>query len=486
MKKFITVFMAVAIALAMIGCNNTEIIPYDGLLGYQSANNTATNTGNGVITPVIGEDTAENMTMQRIYTLEELQAVGTQEMFVSNKYDENKFLRPFFNNQIQYNEGFFLLKNEDGTIDDVNLLCEPLKVLEVRSNDLTVLYEENKDYIITSESKLSFPLGSAINAVERADFYNGNVWFSETTSGRVGVTNNVSVMHKGRYVVTYISKTAYEGNKVNSKAESLTTFSQKIASKENINMLVVGDSIAAGAGIKDFDNWAIQTAHGLQYYTDSIVNYYNGAIPGIHTSEYLVLMKEQEMVDLGERAAVTGTISDTEKVAATAMNNGAIAKWNIINQNLEQADVILLGIGGNDSGGWVSGANNTGLSPTNYKNNVKKMIDYFRGINPDCSIVTVSTMQTNPKLWNAATGGNKLFGNNPSGTENLLSAYANELENLEFEYDNLVCANVNNVEKSILEVKNIEDMLGDNINHPSDYMTRIYAQTILTTVLGSY
>lgn len=40
------------------------------------------------------------------------------------------------------------------------------------------------------------------------------------------------------------------------------------------------------------------------------------------------------------------------------------------------------------------------------------------------------------------------------------------------------------VQRSLLKRKKIEDMLGDNVNHPSDYMARIYTQVILDTLFG--
>jgi hypothetical protein len=39
------------------------------------------------------------------------------------------------------------------------------------------------------------------------------------------------------------------------------------------------------------------------------------------------------------------------------------------------------------------------------------------------------------------------------------------------------------LEQELLKRKNMEDMLGDMMNHPSDYTSRIYAQVVLNTIL---
>ena len=43
---------------------------------------------------------------------------------------------------------------------------------------------------------------------------------------------------------------------------------------------------------------------------------------------------------------------------------------------------------------------------------------------------------------------------------------------------------VNSVTKAMLETKDFYDFAGNNINHPNDFLHRIYAQTLLQTVIG--
>ena len=43
---------------------------------------------------------------------------------------------------------------------------------------------------------------------------------------------------------------------------------------------------------------------------------------------------------------------------------------------------------------------------------------------------------------------------------------------------------VTSMHKSLLEKKRYYDMTGNNVNHPNDFMARIYAQTVNKTILG--
>jgi hypothetical protein len=43
---------------------------------------------------------------------------------------------------------------------------------------------------------------------------------------------------------------------------------------------------------------------------------------------------------------------------------------------------------------------------------------------------------------------------------------------------------VTSVSKAILERKDFQDTTGNNINHPNDYFYRMYAQTLLQTLIG--
>ena len=129
----------------------------------------------------------------------------------------------------------------------------------------------------------------------------------------------------------------------------------------------------------------------------------------------------------------------------------------------------------NDAGGWCDNGN--GTSAASYEENVRRMIAYVKEENADCSILLVSCMQTNPKLIDASDDTVRLCAAD-------LAEYEKTLEKIAASETGVAVANVYSVQRSLLKRKKIEDMLGDNVNHPSDYMARIYTQVILDTLFG--
>lgn len=445
MKKLLILALCAAFVFALAGCEEGSDYPEGG---YAPSENTCTNKGTAPSEK--GENVAVNDDQIALLEVEDLLKLTPQKMLGCDGFDIEKFTSPFYNSQIQYCEGFFLLENEDGGIDPVELAFPAAKILEVRSNDLSVLYEEGRDYILNDNGSLTIPAGSGISALSRNEFFVSSGQWSE--DGKP-VINTTDAMYRGQYVVTYIRTEGYDGTKANHGRSALTTFASATDAGEEINVLVLGDSIAAGAGVKDFPNWANMTKQGIEYYSQSTVNLSNAAVPGIHTGEYV------------------GLIEGNIQLVSESIRADAQAKFALAEEVKADTDLVIIAIGGNDAGGWC-GPNGTAVST--YKANVEKMIGYVRAASPDCSVLLVSCMQTNPKISDSNSG-NKLAAASFSEYENALSQIAEATANC-------ALANVYGVESSLLVYKNIEDMLGDNINHPSDYMSRIYTQVVLSAL----
>lgn len=462
MKKMFIACMMAAALIAFTGCGT------EAPTGYDSSANTASNTGDPLV-PTVGENSAFNDNITPMLSVEELMKVTSMSDL---KGGTDKFTRPFYRSQIQYNEGFFLLENEAGEIDPVKLAFPAAQVLEVRSNDLSVLYHAGTDYTVDVEGNLVIPEGSAMTAMTQAEFFSEGAdhWVYYNGEQYVPVTNNQNNLYAHQYTVTYIRTEEFglDMSDVN-HADDLTHLTAALEAGDDINMLILGDSIAAGAGVKSFPRWADQVRSGIAAATEGTVTLYNGAVPGIHSKEYVHLIN-------GNSAGVAANIRES-----------AVNTWNnTVLPNIASADFVIIAVGGNDSGGWCG---DTGIPVSEYTQNVKDIIDYVRTQTPDASILLVSCMQTNPYIWTSKQ--------NPDGTGYIadkklaaadLGDYAAALSDIAADLDyensvNLAFADVYSVEEELLKRKNIEDMLGDNRNHPSDYMTRIYTQVILDAVL---
>ncbi len=60
--------------------------------------------------------------------------------------------------------------------------------------------------------------------------------------------------------------------------------------------------------------------------------------------------------------------------------------------------------------------------------------------------------------------------------------YTEELRKLADQYDGVVMANMTEIHRHILTRKNYRDITGNNVNHPNDFISRMYAQVLLRTV----
>ena len=63
--------------------------------------------------------------------------------------------------------------------------------------------------------------------------------------------------------------------------------------------------------------------------------------------------------------------------------------------------------------------------------------------------------------------------------------FVEKLYELEKKYPFVAVANLTQIHKDILATgKKYRDMTGNNINHPNDFIARVYAQVVLRTLLG--
>lgn len=368
-----------------------------------------------------------------------------------------KLTAPFYETQIQYNEGFILLEKEDGNVDDVTLLFPVAKILEIRSNDLKTLYEEGVDYEIV-DGKIRLTADSAMKAMPRSEFfYDDDVatdyLYNDNAGADKGKKPNTDKMalYPYRYAATYIRTKVYEGYVPEAKGEKLSGYAGKVKNGEKIRAMYVGDSIGTGAGASgEFDLLADLLGKGIALRSNGKVEMQNASVGGLNAEQFGYILDGQlDRINEIFRDSATRAQAVIERYAATT-------------------DVVFISFGANDCAGSVSSSA--------FAIYTCRIIDYFRDVNPDVSVVLVSSMDINPKIRKSEAKG----GANLNGYD--IGKYADELLALESEYDNLISADIFRLQKSILERKTWEDVIADNLNHPCDYMQRIYVQGILAAL----
>lgn len=124
-------------------------------------------------------------------------------------------------------------------------------------------------------------------------------------------------------------------------------------------------------------------------------------------------------------------------------------------------DFAIIAFGMNDA------TLNVGLN--NYANNIRKVIDSIRARNADCDIILVGTMLANPQARNQCKNQSEYSALNLKIAE---------------QYENVACVDVGAMHKDLLDSgKKYMDMTGNNVNHPNDFMARIYGMNLLSLLV---
>ena len=370
--------------------------------------------------------TSADQTNEKVYT------VTFVDTATYDKYDLDLYTLPYWDGNIVYNETImFVIDNE------APLLYTPDTVLSVRSSDLKTEYVLGQDYEVR-DGKIVRLEGSRMPYFTEEQFYPTS---NETSpSGQTQQCNvpghPLILFSEGHYfyehqvVVTYTHTDEWEGF-VPQKSTKLHKFVERAEAGEELNIVFYGDSITAGGnpsgqGENPVDpgtpRWSTIVTNALQ------ARFPNATINEINTAQ-----------------------------------GGKNSQWGLenIQGRVVDKDPDLLVLA------W--GMNDTGRMPTDYAELNEKMIKAVLKRHPDCEILLVSTMLPHDKL-------SRFYGNQRLFEGKL---YVNAAK-----YDNIDVAPVTSAHTSILEHKRYFDMTGNNVNHPTDYLTRIYAQTVLRVLLG--
>ena len=133
--------------------------------------------------------------------------------------------------------------------------------------------------------------------------------------------------------------------------------------------------------------------------------------------------------------------------------------------DLYGCDLFVVAFGMNDGG--VSD------SATKTKSNVKSIIDKMYQKNANAAVMIVSTMTPH--------SGTDWDNDKIKGQETQLLDLASTYQR---QGKAVAVAQMNSVSVAVQTRKAFNDYAGNNINHPNDWFYRVYAQTLLQTLIG--
>ena len=344
-----------------------------------------------------------------------------------NSYDLDTYTLPYWKGDTIYHESVMVRKEQDGSVPAISLLYPATEILFVRSSDLKTVYEKGIDWDIQN-GKLVILEGSKVPFMTYNEYYPstaGSNTFDTVNGGKIYFSEG-SVLHKKQLAVTYKHSASWEGSLPKNKGYLMPKTIAKLKNNEKLKILFYGDSITTGANSSGVVGAAPYAATWMDMFKKSLEKTYNNnKITTVNTA-------------VGGKTSSWGVQNAQERVAA------------------HNPDLLVVGFGMNDGG----------LSPAQHKDNINTIISVAKAANPNVEVLIVSTMLPNPEVQ--LTVGNQAL-------------YESELLTLETE--GIVVAPVTSMHKYLMEHKRYSDMTGNNVNHPNDFVARLYAQTLIETMV---
>lgn len=125
-------------------------------------------------------------------------------------------------------------------------------------------------------------------------------------------------------------------------------------------------------------------------------------------------------------------------------------------------DLCVIAYGMNDS--------TSGVSAVRYRDNIENLIMEIKSVSPDCNFILVNSFPCNP-----------LYERDPG----IFDEYLAQLEDIVSEHGkngSMVVVDMQRVGKYFMETKNYCEISSSNVNHPNDFMHRVYAMNLMQVI----
>lgn len=364
---------------------------------------------------------------------------------IDTRYDLKTYLYPLWKGSTVYNETLWFAGSQVA-----NLMYAPETVLSVRSYDLATEYQENVDFVVDGKT-LVLTAGSKIPYLKENQFYrerpNNSMIPVQHRDGGYVYANEGTDISSQQVVVTYTHSDGVEWNVPEYCGDKLPKTMQKLENGEDIKILFYGDSITVGANSSEFLKYGPRAesyanmvkSYIAKRYPSAKISFTNNAVGGTDSNWGI------------DRPTGIAGIDNLEAA------EGSHFTKRVLNVN---PDLLFIAYGMNDQESY----------PVNYEANIGEMIERVRAQNPNVEIVLVSGMIANPDTY---------FHNKD------YYEFQQALFRLANKYSNVGVAPVYNSVTSLYATgKRFTDCTANNVNHPNDFMMRVYAQTVICAMFG--
>lgn len=379
-------------------------------------------------------------------------------------YYMDSYLKPVWDGQVVYNETVMFMEEEEAA----ELLYSPDRIISVRSYDLQTEYEAGRDYELR-EGRLCLTTRSRIPCMARDEYYTDDPQYAQLiTKGNAEADGSYTywgegeTMTKWQVAVTYTHSDRWDGFVPESCRDQYTELFRKLDAGEDVTFIFYGDSITYGANASFIVGTEPQMPSWPILFTSYLAKQYG------YTVHYITEGK------------VTAPVLQEDTVYGTngviAYINPSVGGWTVVDgyTNADEYVIPLAEKYGCDLFTVAFGGNDGDKSAKKVRSVTEAIIKKVQDVSADTGIVIVSPMLPNPEATNGWYGTQGTF-----HEEFVQSAKAYQTEKTPCG----VCP-MTEMSRSILEKKQFRDCTGNNINHPNDFLARVYAQTMIATVIG--
>jgi len=338
-------------------------------------------------------------------------------------------LKPFWVGNRMSNEPVLFLRMPGEQLATASLLFTPTEILSLSNVNGATTYVEGKDYTwkrgsniltLTPASRIPFKTLAEMHPPIGAPDSLGKTKDGKNSLYFIG---NASTFQDMQPLVTYNHSAKWAGHIPSTGTTELARTMAKLSAKQQINIVVFGDSISTGASASSmFNQFPYQPGYP-DIITDGLRLRYHAPISLTNLSE-------------GGQDSGWGASTVARVVAA-------------------KLDLAIVAFGMNDC--------SRRFSAETYSKNIESIVSAIRTAQPSADIILVATMTGNPD-WDQAT-------------PELYSQYRDAL--LGMKQPGIAVADMTTVWQDILAVKKFSDLTANGINHPNDFGQRTYAHVVL-------
>lgn len=334
-----------------------------------------------------------------------------------------KNLRWFGDSDEIFREHTMPIVTGNGTIRG-RLRFKPLEILCVQDCTLQTTYIEGKDFYVEDRDIVFYKQNEEHPYIAEEALYGENMPEEIAEDGKIYglkcLYSDKPFLTLRQVAVTYrfdVNEWDFDAPKYDKN--KIGRFLKKLRNNESPSIILYGDSISAGGNSSKSLKLSPYLPPWYEMMVEKLEYDFNTKINFINISE--------------------------------AGQNATWAIDHIDRMGDKYADLLIIAFGMNDA--------SVRLDIEEYVKNIKRIMDAQK--NPECEFVLIGT----------------IIPNKDSGLYNMHREFAKILYRLEDERTTVV--DMGAIQEYFLENKIYADMSGNNVNHPNDFLGRIYAMSML-------